>query len=78
MHIEAVTNSEPDATKKRCFDCTHCKAAVSWWCTNEEATEERGTKIPGEVDCSFWSPCRQYKTLSWWERNFGNFILIEE
>lgn len=78
-HIEAIVNFEPDAKRKNCYDCTHCKAAVSWWCVSEEARKARGTGIPGEVNCKFWEPCRQYKDLSWWERNLsGNFILISE
>lgn len=46
----------PDATQRRCYDCTHLKAAVSWWCTNPAAVKARGTNIPGTRECVYWAP----------------------
>lgn len=45
-----------DATQRRCYDCSHLKGYVFWWCKNEEAVKWRGTAIPGVHDCPFWSP----------------------
>lgn len=61
---------QPDATKKRCFDCAHCQAAMSWWCVNEEAVAYRGTARIGEGvhSCKFWSPMKHISELSWWRR----------
>lgn len=42
--------------KKSCYDCAHLKSALSWWCSNEEAIEARGTRIPGCIHCPYWSP----------------------
>jgi hypothetical protein len=76
--IEAVLKgSDPDASKRECFDCRHCKAAVSWWCKNEDARKYHGTGIPQFSDCKFWEPINTYEKLGWWTRNFGNFIVIE-
>jgi hypothetical protein len=46
----------PDPTRRRCYDCRHMKAAVTWWCTNETAAKAHGTHIPGRRDCPFWEP----------------------
>ncbi len=42
--------------KKSCFDCGHLKSALSWWCTNKEASKARGTTFPGCIKCPFWKP----------------------
>ena len=42
--------------KKSCADCAHCIAVRSWWCTNKDAIEARGTSFPGVILCPFWSP----------------------
>lgn len=73
--IECRLIGEPDAANRTCFDCHHCKGAVtSWWCMSEEARAHRGTGIPGARDCPFWKPCRP---PSWWDRWFGSAIIIE-
>ena len=65
---------EPDSERKNCNDCLYCKAAVSWWCTNEDAKEYRGTNLPGICNCKFWSPIKKYYQLSFWKRFFGNIL----
>ena len=67
----------PDKSKKRCFDCFYCKATVSWWCTNEEAINYRGTSIPGICDCIFWKPMLMKKEISFLKRLFMDYIEIE-
>lgn len=49
-------NEEANPKLRRCYDCAHMQGAVSWWCTDKEAIEHRGTRIPGIRDCIFWSP----------------------
>ena len=44
----------PDPERASCYDCTHLKAAVSWWCTNDDAIKWRGTSLPGVEKCPFW------------------------
>ncbi len=74
--IEAVFKGvEPDAEKRSCFDCRSCKAAASWWCTNEEAKKARGTSLPGVIKCSFWTPARKWEDLSLFERWFGDYVV---
>jgi hypothetical protein len=74
--IEAVmVEGQPDAAQKRCFDCKHCKAAVSWWCTNKDAAKYRGTSIPGVRNCQFWEPMKTKVESSWFERIFGPGII---
>jgi hypothetical protein len=63
-----VLSGRPDPEQRRCYDCRHLKAAVSWWCRSPEATERRGTAIPGTQDCPEWEPARVYADLSWQER----------
>lgn len=41
---------------KCCYDCGHLIGKVSWWCTNEEAINVRGTSIPGVDNCPYWKP----------------------
>ena len=75
--LEAVLKGvEPDPVKRSCYDCRSCKAAVSWWCTNEQAVEARGTKIPGVTNCPFWTAARRWEDLSRRERWFGDFVFI--
>lgn len=76
--IEAVLKDGkvPDAEKRSCYDCRHCKAAVSWWCQNKAAIEYRGTKIPGIINCNFWEPCRVELDLSKKEKRSLNVVLI--
>ena len=40
--------------KKNCSNCIHLKAAISLWCTNEDAKTARGTSIPAVSNCPFW------------------------
>lgn len=76
--IEAVLESgEPNASKRNCYDCKHCKAAVTWWCTNKEAIKLRGTLIPGTQNCKFWEPSRKLSEMSFWERIHRDIILIK-
>jgi len=35
-------------------DCAHLTAALSWWCTNDDARKFRGTTIPGIYNCPFY------------------------
>lgn len=75
--IEAVLkDKEPDFLRRGCRDCRHCKGAISWWCTNKNAIKERGTPEPVSENCKFWIPARRFSDLSWFERTFGNHILI--
>lgn len=48
--------SENPFEKRCCYDCCHLKAAVSWWCINDDAIKFRGTRIPGTRNCQFWGP----------------------
>lgn len=75
--IEAIAVSgTPDAEKRRCFDCYHCKAAVSWWCTNDEAAKERRTHIPGTDGRKHWKAIRRIDELSWWQRKTLDYISV--
>ena len=75
-----VTKGEPDSVGKRCADCFYCRGAVSWWCTNKEAAEYRGTRIPGVMNCHFWKPARKVSELGWFEyieyRLFGRLTVL--
>jgi len=75
--ISAVLRSgTPDLEKKSCYDCSHCKASVSWWCTSDDAAEYRGTKIPGIINCKFWEPCLVKSDLSRAQRLIGRYVYI--
>lgn len=51
-----VATELPDAARRRCYDCAHMRAYVTWWCTNDAAIRARGTGIPGVCLCPFWAP----------------------
>jgi hypothetical protein len=76
--IEAVLRKgrEPDAERKACADCRHCKGAVSWWCKNPTAVRENRTSIPMFKGCRHWEPCRTQEQLGFFERWFDINILI--
>lgn len=43
--------------------CAHCGflvAHINWWCSNNDASKVRGTKIPGVYHCPYWKPDRKY------------------
>lgn len=56
--INNTATEPPDSEKARCYDCRFLKGAVSWWCTNDEAKEARGTSIPGICQCPYWEPAK--------------------
>lgn len=66
--LELLAKERPDATQKRCYDCTHLRGAVSLWCTNKDAVKRRGTSIPGTDRCPSWAPMRMWEDLSMAER----------
>jgi len=35
-------------------DCAYLTSALSWWCTNKDAAEYRGTTIPNIYNCPFY------------------------
>ena len=57
---------KPNYKEKSCFDCDHCRAYVTWWCTNREAVLHRGTNVPGTTGCNFWKPVPVYSHLSFY------------
>ena len=76
--IRAVMiKGKPNSERRACKDCYHCQACVGWWCTSDDAKEHRGTRIPGIMECSFWSPVRTIGDLSFFERHFGDYIKIK-
>lgn len=54
MSVQNYCDDDGPTGDKRCFDCFWLVGYVSWWCTNDEAIEQRGTSIPGVHSCSFW------------------------
>lgn len=46
--------------ERQCAYCGYLKSALSWWCTNKEAIEQRGTSIPGIRNCPYWKPDKKY------------------
>jgi hypothetical protein len=77
MISAVIKNGTPDAQRKACFDCDHCKGAISWWCRNKDAIGERETQIPGIENCPYWKPVKTLKELKWWERFFGSYVVID-
>ena len=66
--------------KRSCYDCSHLKAALSWWCRNPDAIKARGTSIPSCIKCPYWSPDwryieDQYKTE---ENGYVKEIILSE
>lgn len=53
----------PPEEKRSCYDCTHMKGYISWWCTEKQAIKARGTSIPGCIKCPFWEPKRNKKSI---------------
>ena len=80
--IEQILDGIPNAERKGCVDCKHCKAAVSWWCTNKEAIKHKNSSLPYTKNCSFWEPCRTKKDLTLWEKispfSFFEYIVVKE
>lgn len=77
MLVGMGVNGVPNENKKSCFDCRYCQSAASWWCVNENASNERGTHIPGVVDCPHWEGIITKEKLkeqaSFFSRIFGSY-----
>jgi|GEM_PF-5565984 len=57
---EVSSNEEIEFEKKAmqhkgCAYCKDCIPIVSWWCKNEEAIKARGTRIPGIIQCPYFT-----------------------
>lgn len=78
MRHAVMVEGKPNATLKRCFDCYHCQAALSWWCMSKEAKEKYGAILPGYWLCEFWKPCLVVSDLRWYERLFFDYIEITQ
>ena len=37
-------------------DCAYLTSALSYWCTHKECIKERGTSIPGIMNCKYYKP----------------------
>lgn len=46
--------------RKNCASCKYIYAALSWWCINDNAINDRGTSIPGCIHCPYWQPDKEY------------------
>ena len=57
---EPLYYRKPDASMRRCLDCSYCRhnpeAVTTRQCVNDDAIEKRQTRIPGIYDCEFWAP----------------------
>lgn len=60
----------PNEKRRACKDCRHLKAAVSLWCTNDDASKRRRTSIPGIRDCEYWEPMLPVERKSFIKRLF--------
>jgi len=72
MISKTVIKGQPDGDQASCYDCRHCKAALSWWCVNEDAISWRGTRLAGVIKCPFWDGVDQAR---WWH-HLTPFVLI--
>jgi len=70
MRRIVMKSDEPCSRRRRCMDCYHMQAALSWWCTNKEAVRNRHTNMPDSdiVGCPFWEPCMSWSKLKWYQR----------
>ncbi|PLS19353.1 hypothetical protein CVD28_02760 [Bacillus sp. M6-12] len=77
MKLGMAINGTPDSDRKSCFDCNFCQASQSWWCVNEKAVEERGTKLPGIIKCPHWKPMvteeELYNNATFFSKLFGTY-----
>ena len=68
MYEAVLESGKPDPVTRGCADCRHLKAAVSWWCTNQQAIDDHRTRLPVVVKCQYWEPVRTKAELGLWER----------
>lgn len=56
--IQSLSNEDfhlvNPSIKRSCYDCNHITTALNYWCGNEEAIKDRGTRIPGCIRCPYW------------------------
>lgn len=75
--IQTLLTMPGDSSQRRCYDCAHCQAALSWWCVNPDAIKARGSQIPGVRDCPYWESAKTVGEVIWWKRLLGNYIILD-
>jgi hypothetical protein len=55
-----ITKIKEIYKRKDCSSCDYLYSLASWWCGNEDAIEERNTKIPGVYNCPYWKPDKKW------------------
>ena len=67
-------------TLARCSDCAYMVCHVNWWCKSKEASDYRGTHIPGICKCPFWKPDEEYirKRFNEGDEAYVNKRVMEE
>ena len=64
--------------KKHCTDCAFLKGAMSWYCTNEDAKQMRGTSLPAICLCPFWKPNWNYIPKKYKTEEYGYVPPVEK
>ncbi len=77
MYSLIITKGLPNKKVKGCYDCAYYKAAISWWCMNQDARIKYGGSAEGRICCDFWKPAKLWSSLSWWEKIINNDIKVE-
>lgn len=54
---------------RTCKTCGHLYYVVNVWCGSEEAIADRGTRVPGCINCPYWKP-QEIDPLTVWERQY--------
>lgn len=78
MSILVLKSGKPNNNRKACIDCYYKQSAVSWWCTNKDATIFRHTAIPDTKNCEYWKPCKIKSDLSLWKRIWCDYTYINQ
>ena len=62
---------------RSCYNCAWIVAYVSLWCSNDDAIEDRGTRIPGCIHCPHWSPDRSARKIMNRNKKNDNFMTVD-
>lgn len=77
MVQQILRNGTHDHERRGCQDCLYRRAAVSWWCVNDEAAAYGLSKVLVYHNCPFWEPSRTIDDLTFFERNIQTIPPIQ-
>lgn len=73
-HVIFRKKTDINHEARRCYDCRHMQAAITWWCKHPTASALAGSDVGKFSQCPYWEPALTLEeaepplTYPWWRR----------